>query len=142
MVLSSRISKTLKRHSRNDSIKFLQKNSLARLGHFGLLVEESGQVKDKQNGAVRLLLRRSLKKQAKHWATYTIQKSKTKKPNETRLGKGKGSVKYWYYTAPSGSLLFEISYQDINKIRPSAKNLAQRLSFKTALWSKCDRWTL
>lgn len=134
MVLSPRTTKTLRRHSRNDVVKSVPVNSaLCRLGHYGLFLESSGQVKDRQHDAIKLLLRKSLKKQSKHWMTYTVQKTKTKKPNETRLGKGKGNVKHWYYSALSGSLLFEVSYLEATKVKLNVKNVARRVSFKTAL---------
>lgn len=94
MLLSSRRAKFQKQYSRKDVTKTVEAMPSFRLGYFGLYAEESGKVCSKQIEAIKLLLRRTFRRQAKVWVKLFPQSSTTKKPNETRLGKGKGNVKY------------------------------------------------
>jgi len=65
MLLTPRKVKYQKQHSRNDVIKTKQVINSFNLGYFALYAEESGKICSKQIEAVRLILRRTLKRQAK-----------------------------------------------------------------------------
>ena len=94
MLLAPRKVKYSKQHSRNDATSTRQKIDDMSYGYFALYAQESGKICGKQIEAIRLALRRMLKRQAKIWIKIFVHSSFTKKPNETRLGKGKGNVKY------------------------------------------------
>ena len=62
-----------------------------------------------QMEAIRLFLRRLLKKRAQIFFRVFPDQPITKKPNEVRLGRGKGSFKYWSFFAKKGNVIVEIS---------------------------------
>ena len=94
MLLSPRKAKFQKQHSRNDPINSKPKLQAPDLGYFTINAEESGKLNGRQIEAIKLFLRRKFKRQAKIWVKLPLHSPFTKKPNETRLGKGKGNVKY------------------------------------------------
>jgi len=64
-------------------------------GSVGLVCLEPGRINARQLESTRKVLRRSLRKEAKTWITVFPQMPVTKKPQEVRMGKGKGNIKYW-----------------------------------------------
>ena len=69
---------------------------------------QSGLVSSKQLESTRQSLTRKIKKKGKVWLKVFLQLPITKKPNETRMGKGKGVVQYWVARVKGGSILFEL----------------------------------
>jgi len=77
-------------------------------GEFGLLAVEPAWVTAQQIEAARVALTRSLKKGGKVWIRIFPDKPITKKPAETRMGKGKGAPAGWVAVVKPGRVLFEI----------------------------------
>ncbi len=77
-------------------------------GEFGLKVLQNGTIKDKQIESVRVLLARQLRGSGKVWIRIFPHKSVTKKPAETRMGKGKGDLSYWVAQVKRGAIIFEL----------------------------------
>jgi len=142
MLLSPRKVKYQKQHSRNDTTQTMQNVNNFNLGYFALYAEESGKICGKQIEAIRLVLRRMLKRQAKIWIKLYVSNSVTKKPNETRLGKGKGNVKYWSSIVRPGKLILEIKGCNNDIALQSLEKVKHKLSIKTMFRSKYNRWIL
>jgi large subunit ribosomal protein L16 len=84
--------------------------STLQYGTYGIKAIESGYLSPQQLEATRRIFSRSIKKNfGQIWMRIVPNLSKTKKPNEMRMGKGKGPVKAWYYAVFPGCILFEIS---------------------------------
>ena len=83
-------------------------NELA-FGDFGIQVLERGRITAAQLEAARVAINRHLKRKGKMWMRVFPQKPITKKPAETRMGKGKGSVEYWVSIVKPGTILFELA---------------------------------
>ena len=77
-------------------------------GEFGLKTLVNGTIKNNQIEAVRVLLARQLRGSGKVWIRIFPHKSATKKPAETRMGKGKGDLAYWVAMVRRGAILFEL----------------------------------
>ena len=77
-------------------------------GEFGLKTLENVWVKNTQIEAVRVILARQLHRGGKMWIRIFPHKAVTKKPAETRMGKGKGEVDHWVATVKRGMILFEL----------------------------------
>lgn len=77
-------------------------------GEFGLKALQNAIIKNTQIEAVRVLLARQLRGSGKVWIRIFPHKSMTKKPAETRQGKGKGDIAYWVATCKRGAILFEL----------------------------------
>ena len=83
-------------------------NSLA-FGEFGIQSLTRGRMTSQQIEAARVAMTRSLKRKGKVWIRVFPHKPVTKKPAETRMGKGKGSVEKWVAVIRPGTMLFEIA---------------------------------
>ena len=77
-------------------------------GHFGLQALEAGWVTNRQIEAARVAMTRSMKRGGKLWIRLFPDKPITKKPAETRMGKGKGNPEGWVCPVKIGRVLFEI----------------------------------
>ncbi len=77
-------------------------------GHFGLQATEAGWVTNRQIEASRVAMTRELKRSGKLWIRVFPDKPITKKPAETRMGKGKGNPEGWVAVVKPGRVLFEI----------------------------------
>ena len=84
-------------------------------GTFGLKALEPGWITSRQIEAARIVLSRSIKKVGKVWIRIFPHKAITKKPAETRMGKGKGSPEYWVAVIKPGRILFELDGLDFNE---------------------------
>ena len=77
-------------------------------GHYGLQAVEPGWISSRQIEAARVALTRHLKRGGKVWIRIFPDKPITKKPAETRMGKGKGSPEGWVAVVRPGRVMFEI----------------------------------
>src|SRR5512140_2360255 len=77
-------------------------------GHFGLQATEAGWITNRQIEASRVAMTRELKRSGKLWIRIFPDKPITKKPAETRMGKGKGNPEGWVAVVKPGRVLFEI----------------------------------
>ncbi len=77
-------------------------------GEFGLKSLENGWIKNNQIEAARVVLTRRLRQGGRLWIRIFPNKPVTKKPAETRQGKGKGDVDHWVSVVKRGKVLFEL----------------------------------
>ena len=77
-------------------------------GSFGLQAMEPGWVSNRQIEACRVAISRSIKRGGKIWIRIFPDKPITKKPAETRMGKGKGSPEAWVAVVKPGRMMFEL----------------------------------
>jgi large subunit ribosomal protein L16 len=77
-------------------------------GDYGLKVQECGYITDRQIEASRIAMTRFIKRGGKVWLRLFPDKPITKKPAETRMGKGKGNPEGWVAVVKPGRMLFEI----------------------------------
>ena len=78
-------------------------------GEYGLQATTAGWIKSNQIEAARVAMTRYIKRGGKVWIKIFPDKPVTKKPAETRMGKGKGAPEYWVAVVKPGRVLFEIS---------------------------------
>jgi large subunit ribosomal protein L16 len=77
-------------------------------GDFGLQATEAGWVTARQIEAARIAITRAMKRGGKVWIRVFPDKPVTKKPLETRMGKGKGNVEVWVAVVKPGRVLYEL----------------------------------
>ncbi|HLF87926.1 MAG TPA: 50S ribosomal protein L16 [Anaerolineales bacterium] len=102
-------------------------------GEYGLQALEPGWISSRQIEAARRAIVRALRRRGKVWIRIFPDKPFTKKPAETRMGKGKGNVEYWVAVVKPGRVMFEVGGlpEDVSK---EALNLASyKLSIKTKI---------
>ena len=78
-------------------------------GEYGLQATTAGWIKSNQIEAARVAMTRYIKRGGKVWIKVFPDKPVTKKPAETRMGKGKGAPEYWVAVVKPGRVMFEIS---------------------------------
>ena len=84
------------------------RGSTLAFGQFGLKVLEPGWITDRQIEASRVAMTRFVKRGGKIWIRLFPDKPVTKKPAETRMGKGKGAPDHWVAVVRPGKILFEM----------------------------------
>ncbi|MEK7747629.1 MAG: 50S ribosomal protein L16 [Nitrospirota bacterium] len=77
-------------------------------GEFGLKAMEPGRITSRQIESARIAITRFVKRSGKVWIRIFPDKPITKKPAETRMGKGKGMVEYWVAVVKPGRVLYEM----------------------------------
>jgi large subunit ribosomal protein L16 len=77
-------------------------------GDYGLQVLEPGRISSRQIEAARMAIQRATKRQGKLFIRLFPDKPVTKKPLETRMGKGKGSVEEWVAVVKPGRMIYEL----------------------------------
>jgi len=105
-------------------------------GEFGLKALENVWLKNNQIESVRVVLTRRLRKGGKLWLRIFPDKPVTKKPAETRMGKGKGEVSHWIARIKRGMILFELSGIPEELARQIFRLAAYKLPFKTKFISR------
>ena len=112
-------------------------NTIA-FGEFGLVSMEPEWLTNRQIEAARVALNRYIKRGGKLWIRIFPDKPYTKKPAETRMGKGKGNPEYWVAVVRPGTVLFELSGVE-PKIAEEAMRLAgSKLPVKTKFTLRAD----
>lgn len=94
MIFSPKNSKFKTSHIRNNRSTSVNKYQLSAFGDVFLILSDSGYLCGKQSSFIRTFLKRNLKKKAKSFIKLNPNVAITKKPNETRMGKGKGSLSH------------------------------------------------
>ena len=103
------------------------------LGEFGLKALEPGWVTSRQIEAARIAITRYVKRGGQVWTSIFPDKPITKKPAETRMGKGKGNPEYWVAVVKPGRILYEM-----DGVTPDIAREAFRLaSHKLPIATKC-----
>ena len=95
-------------------------------GEYGLKALENGLIKGNHIEASRVVVARKLKGAGKFWINIFPHKPVTKKPPETRMGKGKGDPNHWIAVVKRGRVLFELS----GVPEEFAKNIFRLVAFK------------
>ena len=97
-------------------------------GHYGLQALEPGWVTNRQIEAARVALTRHVKRGGKVWIRIFPDKPITKKPAETRMGKGKGAPEQWVAVVRPGKVVFEMEGVAESVAREAMRLAAQKLS--------------
>jgi large subunit ribosomal protein L16 len=100
-------------------------------GSFGLKAVECGRLTSRQIEAARVALIRHVKRGGKLWIRVFPDKPITKKPAETRMGKGKGSPEYWVMVVKPGRMLYEMEGVNETIAREAFSLAAHKLPIKT-----------
>ena len=85
-----------------------QRGTRVDFGDFGIKALEPGRITSRQIEAARIAMTRHMKRAGKVWIRIFPDKPITKKPAETRMGKGKGAPEYWVAVVRPGRVLFEV----------------------------------
>ncbi len=107
-------------------------------GDFGLKALEPGWITAQQIEAARVAITRHVKRGGKVWIRIFPDKPVTKKPAETRMGKGKGSPEYWVAVVKPGKIMFEIGGVPEDLAKEALRLASHKLPVKTKIVSRTD----
>lgn len=105
-------------------------------GDYGLLATECGWITNRQIEAARIALTRHVKRSGKVWITIFPDKPLTKKPAETRMGKGKGAPEEWVAVVKPGRVLYEMEGVSYDIAREAFRLAAHKLPIATKFLSR------
>jgi large subunit ribosomal protein L16 len=105
-------------------------------GEYGLVVTQAGRITARQIEAVRVTINRKLKKIGKLYLRMFPNKPVTKKPAETRMGKGKGNPEVWVFVAKRGRVLVEVAGIPRQKAQEILKVASCKLPVRTRFVDK------
>ena len=107
------------------------RGSRLNFGEYGLAALEPSWVTNRQIEAARVAITRHIRRGGKAWIRIFPDKPVTKKPLETRMGKGKGSPEYWVAVVKPGRILFELAGIPQELAKEALRLAAHRLPLKT-----------
>jgi large subunit ribosomal protein L16 len=108
-------------------------------GEYGLKCMEPAWITDRQIEAARIAMTRHIKRGGKIWIRMFPDKPITKKPAETRMGKGKGAPEYWVAVVKPGRILYEIEGVTEDVAREAMRLAAQKLPIKTKFVTRAEQ---
>ncbi len=109
-----------------------QRGSKVSFGDYGLKIMECGWITDKQIEAGRVAMTRFVKRGGKIWIRIFPDKPITKKPAETRMGKGKGAPEGWVAVVRPGKVIFEMEGVTEDVAREAMRLASHKIPLKTS----------
>lgn len=114
------------------------RGSAVSFGDYGLKALEPAWITSRQIEACRVAISRKMKRDGKVWIRIFPDKPVTKKPLETRMGKGKGAPEFWVAVVKPGRVLFEVSGVSKELAGEALKIASHKLPIKTKVVSRPD----
>ena len=112
------------------------RGSTLAFGDYGLKAMKVTYITDRQIEAARIAMTRYVKRGGKIWIRVFPDKPVTKKPQETRMGKGKGAPEGWVAVVRPGKILFEMEGVDLKMAEEAMRLAAQKLPIPCKLVSR------
>jgi large subunit ribosomal protein L16 len=110
---------------------YAQRGTTVAFGDYGLKSLEGGWLTDRQIEAARIAMTRHIKRGGKIWIRVFPDKPITKKPAETRMGKGKGAPEGWVAVVRPGRVLYELEGVELETATEAFRLAAHKLPLKT-----------
>ena len=105
-------------------------------GEYGLKALEGGWLTNRQIEAARVAMTRKIKRGGKVWINVFPDKPVTKKPAETRMGKGKGAPDHWVAVVRPGKILFEMEGVSVTDAQEAMRLASHKLPLRTKFVSR------
>jgi len=102
-------------------------------GDYGLVAMEPAWIKSNQIEACRIAMSRFFKRGGRIYIRIFPDKPVTKKPSETRMGKGKGAVEYWVSVVKPGRVIFEVTNVTEDQAKEAFRLAGHKLPIKTTM---------
>ncbi|MFA4922567.1 MAG: 50S ribosomal protein L16 [Ignavibacteriaceae bacterium] len=115
-----------------------KRGSTIAFGDFGLKALEPEWITSRQIEACRVALSRKMKRDGKVWIRIFPDKPVSKKPLETRMGKGKGGPEFWVAVVKPGRIMFEVSGVTKEVAHEALRVCSHKLPIKTKIIARPD----
>ncbi|MCY3929729.1 MAG: 50S ribosomal protein L16 [Acidobacteria bacterium] len=120
-----------RKHHRGRRRGLAKGGNTVTFGEYGLQAQEAGWVTARQIEAARIAITRHIKRSGKVWIRIFPDKPITKKPLETRMGKGKGNPEEWVAVVRPARILYEIEGVSPELARSAMRLASHKLGIKT-----------
>jgi large subunit ribosomal protein L16 len=107
-------------------------------GEYALKATSAGRINSRQIEAARVTMTREMKRQGKSWIRVFPDKPLTRKPLETRMGKGKGAVEEWVMNIKPGRIVFEVAGVPEDVARAALTLARHKLPFQCKIIAQKD----
>jgi large subunit ribosomal protein L16 len=107
-------------------------------GEYGLVSLDRMWLTNRQIEAARIAMNRHVKRGGKLWIRIFPDKPSSKKPAETRMGKGKGAPEYWVAVVKPGTVMFELGGIEKGLAEEAMKLAGAKLPIKTKIVARAD----
>lgn len=125
-------SRTKYRKKQKGTMRGLSKGgNFIAFGEFGMQVLDRGWITNKQIEAARVTINRTFARKGKVWIRIFPDKPVSKKPAETRMGKGKGAPDHWVAVVRPGRILFEVGNVSREEAQKALRLAAAKFALKT-----------
>ena len=125
------------RKSQRGKVKgYAQAGTELNFCEYALQVLDRGWITNTQIEAARVAISRFMKRKGKMWIRSFPDKSVTKKPAETRMGKGKGAPEFWVSVVRPGNILFELEGITEGSAKDALRLAASKIGMKTRFLSR------
>jgi large subunit ribosomal protein L16 len=114
------------------------KGGTVAFGSFGLKATTGGRITNRQIESARIAMTRHMKREGKVWIRIFPDKPITKKPQEVRMGKGKGAVDHWVAQVKPGRIMFELDGVPFEIAAEALRLAAQKLPLLTTVVIRPD----
>jgi large subunit ribosomal protein L16 len=115
-----------------------QRGATIAFGSFGLKAMEPKWITNRQIEAARQALTRHMKREGNVWIRIFPDKPITRKPQEVRMGKGKGNLEFWAAVVKPGLIMFEVEGVPEKVAQEAFELAAQKLPIKTKFVTRRD----
>ncbi len=109
------------------------RGSTLNFGDYGIIALNAAWITSRQIESARVAISREMKRSGKLWIRIFPDKPITKKPAETRMGKGKGAPEYWVAVVKPGRIMFEFEGVDLATAKEAARLAGHKLPIKTKI---------
>jgi large subunit ribosomal protein L16 len=115
-----------------------QRGSTLAFGDYGLQATDRGQITARQIEAARIAMTRHAKRGGKVWIRIFPDKPRTKRPPETRMGKGKGNPEFWVALVKPGRMLYEMEGVTAQVAKEALRLAAHKLPISTRIVERLE----
>ena len=115
-----------------------KRGSTLAFGTFGLKALQSGRITNRQIEAARIAMTRYMQREGNVWIRIFPDKPITKKPQEVRMGKGKGPLDHYVALVEPGRIMFEMDGVPLETAREGFRLAAQKLPILTKVVTRLD----
>lgn len=132
--------RTKHRKQQKGSVKGLSKGgNLVSFGDFGMQALDRGWISNRQIEACRVTINRYFSRKGKVWIRVFPDKPVSKKPAETRMGKGKGSPDHWVAVIRPGRVMFEVGNVTREEAQHAMRLAAAKLPIRTRFVERMEQ---
>jgi len=127
-----------RKHQKGRIKGMANRGNTLNFGDYGLKALGGGRITAQQIEAARIAITRHVKRRGKIWIRIFPDKPVTKKPAETRMGKGKGGVEYWVAPVKPGRILYEMEGVDEKAAIEALRLAAYKLPIPTKIVTRSN----